>query len=212
MYRQRIIEEAARLFITQGVRLVTMDDIAKRLGISKRTIYEHFKDKRELIVSVLEYLHLQKVDENEKIFTQSNNVLEALLELLKQSRGSVQRQTMRMMIEVKRYYPDTLDDDKWDEGVQKIEQVFAKGVEEGVFRTNLNIKTSAYMFSEQARILFIELSEKIDFPAGSMDMSSLQFMQDLFMNFLRGISTQKGIEIIEKFISTFFEGHVTATN
>ena len=212
MYRQRIIEEAARLFITQGVRLVTMDDIAKRLGISKRTIYEHFKDKRELIVSVLEYLHLQKVDENEKIFTQSNNVLEALLELLKQSRGSVQRQTMRMMIEVKRYYPDTLDDDKWDEGVQKIEQVFAKGVEEGVFRTNLNIKTSAYMFSEQARILFIELSEKIDFPAGSMDMSSLQFMQDLYMNFLRGISTQKGIEIIEKFISTFFEGHVTATN
>ena len=212
MYRQRIIEEAARLFITQGVRLVTMDDIAKRLGISKRTIYEHFKDKRELIVSVLEYLHLQKVDENEKIFTQSNNVLEALLELLKQSRGSVQRQTMRMMIEVKRYYPDTLDDDKWDEGVQKIEQVFAKGVEEGVFRTNLNIKTSAYMFSEQARILFTELSEKIDFPAGSMDMSSLQFMQDLFMNFLRGISTQKGIEIIEKFISTFFEGHVTATN
>jgi AcrR family transcriptional regulator len=213
MYRQRVIEEAARLFVMKGVRLVTMDDIAKHIGISKRTIYEHFLDKKELIRLAVDFLHQQKVEENEKIFADAGNVLEALLEMLKQSKDMHYQKKMQMMIEVKRYYPEIFGapgDDKWTEGVQRIELLFSKGIEEGVFRDNLNPKTSAYMFSEQARILFIELSEKIDLVSRNVNITSLQFIQDLFLNFLRGISTPKGILIIENFVSALSDERNTA--
>ena len=51
--KNRIVEEAALLFRTYGIRAVTMDMIASNLGISKRTIYENFRDKDELLVHVM---------------------------------------------------------------------------------------------------------------------------------------------------------------
>ena len=55
-YRQRITEEAANMFRTYGIRAVTMDMLANRLGISKRTIYEIFTDKDELLKGVLMWM------------------------------------------------------------------------------------------------------------------------------------------------------------
>ena len=54
--RERIIEGAAHLFKIYGIRAVTMDSLASHLGISKRTIYEVFSDKDELLVSVLQWM------------------------------------------------------------------------------------------------------------------------------------------------------------
>ncbi|MGL4491426.1 MAG: TetR/AcrR family transcriptional regulator, partial [Tannerellaceae bacterium] len=47
--RDRILDKAAELFFQEGVKSVTMTDVAKHLGISKRTLYEQFKDKDELV-------------------------------------------------------------------------------------------------------------------------------------------------------------------
>ena len=55
-YRQKIIETAALMFRTYGIRAVTMDMLANELGISKRTIYEKFRDKDELLAGVLKLM------------------------------------------------------------------------------------------------------------------------------------------------------------
>jgi AcrR family transcriptional regulator len=55
-YRQTIVEEAAVMFRTYGIRAVTMDMLASHLGISKRTIYEVFRDKDELLQGVLKWM------------------------------------------------------------------------------------------------------------------------------------------------------------
>ena len=54
--RDRIIEGAAELFRTYGIKSVTMDSLANHLGISKRTIYEVFSDKDELLIGVLKWM------------------------------------------------------------------------------------------------------------------------------------------------------------
>ena len=54
MIKQRIIEEASELFAKMGIKRLTMGDLAKHLGVSKRTIYENFKDKEELLIACID--------------------------------------------------------------------------------------------------------------------------------------------------------------
>ena len=67
-YRQRIIEEAAVMFRTYGIRAVTMDMLATQLGISKRTIYEVFRDKDELLHGCLKWMTEKQTEVMNKIF------------------------------------------------------------------------------------------------------------------------------------------------
>jgi AcrR family transcriptional regulator len=204
--RQRIIEGAIKIFIQQGIKATTMDDIAKQLGVSKRTIYEHFRDKRELLAMMIEYAHIQAKKEDTEILDSAKNVLEGFLKLLRKKRSEMNVKMMKIVIELKRYYPEIIDcetkkDALPNHGVGNIEKRLMKGIEEGVFRADLNPKTSAFLFSEQARLFFTEQLDKIDLSSiGDSDISALQVFSDLFLNLLRGISTTKGIKIIEKYV------------
>jgi AcrR family transcriptional regulator len=182
-----------------------MDDIAKQLGISKRTIYENFRDKKELLMTVLEHAHSQSLKDDDDIFGSSQNSMEGLLRLIRKKKSVMNISLMKTMIELKRYYPEIIDEMRQKhsaEGIRNLEAIFIKGISEGVFRSDLNPKTSAFLFSTQANLVFTEQLNKIDLPASdSAGISALQVFEDLFLNFLRGISTQKGIKIIEKYMT-----------
>ncbi len=66
-YRQKITEEAALMFRTYGIRAVTMDMLANQMGISKRTIYEVFHDKDELLQGVLKLMAVRQREHDEKV-------------------------------------------------------------------------------------------------------------------------------------------------
>lgn len=184
--------------MSQGVKATTMDDIAKYLGISKRTIYEHFTDKTDLLQNVFDFFYNKNLEEEKAVFEESENVLEALLNLIKIRKSSVNIKMVRTALELKRYYPNMFYNGmNKTEKLKKLEETFEQGIKEGVFRKDLNPKTSAFLFSEQARILFTEQFERIDF-VDNIDISALQIIEDLFINFLRGISTPKGVDLIEK--------------
>jgi AcrR family transcriptional regulator len=203
--RQRITEGALRIFIQQGIRATTMDDIARQLGISKRTIYENFHDKRELLMTVLEYAHAQSLKDDNDIFGSSQNSLEGLLRLIRKKKSVMNINLMKTMIELKRYYPEIIEDMKQRHsaaGIENLEKTFIKGISEGVFRLDLNPKTSAFLFSTQANLVFTEQLNRMDIPSSeSAGISALQVFEDLFLNFLRGISTRKGVKIIEKYMT-----------
>src|SRR5664280_3214797 len=81
-YRQTIVEEAAVMFRTYGIRAVTMDMLAGQLGISKRTIYEVFRDKDELLKGVLKWMTEKQAESMKKVFGESDNVIEAIFRML----------------------------------------------------------------------------------------------------------------------------------
>ena len=78
--RARIIEEATRLFFQYGIRSITMDEIAVSLGISKRTVYETFKDKTELIHTCLRDLIRRRDERRQEVISSSANVIDAIFE------------------------------------------------------------------------------------------------------------------------------------
>jgi AcrR family transcriptional regulator len=201
--RQRIIEGALKIFIHQGIRATTMDDVAKQLGISKRTIYEHFRDKKELLQMVVEHAHTLTKNGDRAIFDSAGSALEGFLMLMKKKRSDMNVRMMKTVVELSRYYPDIIEEMRRkhaDEGLKTLETTIARGIEEGVFRHDLNTKTSAYIFSSQANLLFSEQMSRMDlYSIDSPDISAMHVFQDLFLNFLRGISTPKGIQIIEQY-------------
>lgn len=78
--REKIIEEAGNLFMKNGIRVITMDSIALSLCISKRTIYENFKDKEDLIHNFLTLNISTHKNDLIKIVNSSNNVIESLFQ------------------------------------------------------------------------------------------------------------------------------------
>src|SRR5271156_6303064 len=80
---ERIIEGSLELFLTAGIKSVTMDDIAKHLGMSKKTIYQFFKDKNELVLALVKKKLQQDEDQMCAIIGKSGNVIEEMINMMK---------------------------------------------------------------------------------------------------------------------------------
>ena len=76
-----IVETAHSLFIARGIKDVKMDDIAAELSISKRTIYELFNDKEELLLEVLKFQNEKMCENGREIIRNSSHILEIILKL-----------------------------------------------------------------------------------------------------------------------------------
>jgi AcrR family transcriptional regulator len=188
MVRQRIIREALELFVRSGVKSTTMDDLAKYMGISKRTIYENFEDKEDLLIACIDSFHREKEAFVEMLFRTADNVMEAILIFLR--KGATQWR-FDMLNDIRKYYPQVYRDH-----VERIRQnecakiagFVQRGISEGVFRGDLNPEIIAYAFNRLADMFN---SRELD------GFSFVKILDNIVITFLRGICTSKGAEIID---------------
>jgi len=104
MQRETIIQLAAEMFVGQGIKAVRMDDIARHIGVSKRTIYEQFGDKEELLYQCLSYYVREQDRRHAELGAQAKNVLEAMLLVF----GDVMDKaeiSHRLQSNLRRFYP-----------------------------------------------------------------------------------------------------------
>lgn len=194
----RIIEEAAIMFRTYGIRAVTMDMIATNLGMSKRTIYENFRDKDELLIQVMRCMEEGRKRVVEENLNSSSNVIEALFRLLKLTNEHFRTMSPAFYIDIKKYHHTILKSGLCEipdlSGSLKIVE---KGVEEGMFRPDID-----HAIVNRGMYGIFRLTGDFElFPAG--EFSRQLIVTNLYVNFLRGISTPKGIKLIEKQLSEF---------
>jgi AcrR family transcriptional regulator len=195
MVKQRIIEEASELFEQMGVRSTTMDDIARHLGISKRTIYENFKDKEALLIECIDAFHTKTGEKMEKLFSEADNVVYAIMSWLQFGAEPASQRQFSIMADIRKYYPQVFKEHLTRINASKcqnIEFMLQRGINEGVFRNELNPEIVAYIFSRQENSAAFNDSvlEKYSFA---------DIFENMVLTFLRGICTLKGIEIIEKY-------------
>ena len=93
--KERIIEQAMHMFVSQGIKSVRMDDIAQQLGVSKRTLYELFGDKEGLLYLAMDRYFEKKRIERAAVCAHARNVLEAMFMVL----GGVSRRDLQEMLE-----------------------------------------------------------------------------------------------------------------
>jgi len=193
MVKQRIIEEASELFGRSGVKSITMDDLARHLGISKRTIYENFRDKEELLIACIDAFHDER---SEKVFLDADNVAEAILAMLQKSAEITAQWKFNMMNDIRKYYPQVYKNHlsrlHQDER-RNFEYVVQRGIREEVFRNDLNPEIVAHFFSKMGEVVVARIDRDFD------RFSLADVFNNIVLTILRGICTAKGIEIIDKF-------------
>jgi len=192
MVKQRIIEEASELFGRSGVKSITMDDLARHLGISKRTIYENFKDKEELLIACIDTFHDES---SEKVFLEADNVAEAILVMLRKDAEQASQRQFNMIEDIRKYYPkvykERLTRFQKDKNFD-FEQMLKRGINEGVFRENLNPDIICTFFVRQANDITY-----LDNYLGKFSLTEV--FENLYLTFLRGLCTAKGLEIIDRY-------------
>jgi TetR/AcrR family transcriptional regulator, cholesterol catabolism regulator len=193
--RDRIIEGAAQLFKTYGIKAVTMDSLASHLGISKRTIYEVFSDKDELLVDVFHCMAEKQKEMVSRILDESENAIYAIFRLLERKRDHFQDMSPAFQADIKKYHSlfllrktDRRDIPDYANNVQ----VIVRGIREKLFRKDINPDIVNRCLESLGRAT-------MDFDLYPFeDFSRREVVKNVFINYLRGISTSEGIELINK--------------
>jgi len=196
LIKDKIITESLDLFMNYGLRSVTMDDIAKHLGISKKTIYLHFKDKEEIIMqSTSMYFDSEhkKMDEIEKM---AENAVEHLYKLTFWLRERIKNTNTNALYDMKKYYKKAWEkykDYKHNVIYNSVINNLKRGIKEGLFRDDINPEVLS-----QLRIGQIELSfNKEIFPEDKFTL--VEIHEQLFEHFTYGILSKKGLDLFETY-------------
>jgi AcrR family transcriptional regulator len=198
--RERIIEGAAELFRNYGIKAVTMDQLANHLTISKRTIYELFADKDELFIGVLRWMTDKQKALVKKVLNESENAIAAIFKLLEFNRDHFQQMSPAFQADIKKFHHEVLmkntDQCEMPDYRNNLE-VIERGMKEKLFRKEINpdlVNRCMYYLGRTA--MDNELYPYEEF-------SRRDVIRNVMINYLRGISTPAGIDLINKLEQKF---------
>ena len=194
--KQRIVREAKEQFMLYGVKSVTMDEIAASLGMSKRTIYEHFTGKKELLSAGVDHVHEEQDCADLLRSEQAETVLDEFLDLLT-ALDERSHRNGKLSFEVGKYYPEIYEE-KYrayhDKAVERFRDRMTKGIEQGVILPGLNLEFSAYMLLEMIYNVIMNRKHIVV----RMHVPITDAFKYTIVYLLRGFSTDKGIRIIDE--------------
>ena len=194
--KERIIATATEAFTTKGIKSITMDDIAAALGISKRTLYEVFVDKESLLKDCILTVQAERDRYLQEVYEQSHNVLEVILAVFQKSIEMVHKTNKRFFEDIKKY-PKVYNmmKERSESDSEKTMSFFMLGVEQGIFRSDLNFAIVNLLVREQFDAL---LNTDV-----CNEYSFIEVYESIMFTYIRGISTEKGAKVLEDFISEY---------
>lgn len=194
--KERILVEANELFCKFGVKRITMDDIAKQLGISKKTIYQHFKDKNELVFVLIEsmlQMQMQTMDCNR---SKASNAVDEVFLVVTHLKEMLSKMNPMIFYDLQRYHPQAWDLFKSFRFTYMKECILKNihsGIKEGCFRKNIQPEIIALLRLEQVDMIF----NQVVFPAAQFRMAEV--MEEVTEHYLYGLCNLKGHELINKY-------------
>lgn len=193
-HTQKLLQKSRELFMKFGIKNLTMDDIARELCISKKTIYQSVDNKAELVEKVMQD-YLQEDNANlEEIYAKSKDAIDEMIAIIGYIIQSVQGLNSTAVHDMKVHYPQAwslYNKYRFDNTLRRVTLNMERGVKEGVYRDEINIDILSRIYVGGIDVL---LNQEF-FPA-----KQYQFL-DTYKEFLgyhlRGIVTLKGLKLLE---------------
>jgi len=187
--KEKIIQKAEELHFKYGIKNVTMDQIASELGISKKTIYQYFTNKNELVSETVDDIFDHIQSEVDKICLMKLNPYQELFSIKKLIKKSLIRSETSPHHQLKKYYPEIakrLENKKFSTVMECLEHNLNKGIKHGYYKENINKEFIKRMYFNNT----LSLGNPELFPP---ELFPKEETMDLFLAmFLEGISTKKG--------------------
>lgn len=193
---QRILKGAEELFFRYGIKSITMDDISRHLAVSKKTIYQLFKDKDELVDKLTEHTLQINQLEFDRIMSISKDPIAEFIEMMKHVKTMFSKMNPNVFYDMMRYHPGSWERFKIFKDRQMlgmVESNLLRGIQMGLYRDELNPKVLARLRLEQ-----ITLAMSADaFPPDKF--SHVDVQMQILTHFLYGVCTLKGHKLINKY-------------
>lgn len=194
--KDHILKEAEKLFMQYGIRSVTMDDIAKAMGISKKTIYVNFRDKNELVHELFTQMFQQNSKSIENCASVAKNAVEEIFNLMKFLKECLSGINPVVFYDLEKYYANTnlvMKDFKHQNIFNNIVRTLQRGIDEGFFNPEINIEILAH-----SRVMQIDWIFESDLVRNGR-FSVYDVFLETTNHFLRGIATEKGNKLINQY-------------
>ena len=192
--KDKIIEVANELFLNLGFKSVTMDDIANKIGVSKKTIYKYFKNKTELVDVVTNHTFETISCGIDEICNKNLNPIEEIFSIKRLVMEHLKDEKSSPQYQLQKYYPNTYTQLKQKQFLQMQECVINNlklGINNGFYRANIDLEFIS-------RIYFIGLTGIKDKDFFPLDNYSMKELMNYYLEYhMRGICTEKGIKKLE---------------
>lgn len=196
--KEELLENISDLFLKYGLRSTSMDDICSHLKISKKTLYQFFSNKDDVVEQVL--LHRRDNNRTRKDIEKlkQHNSIQIMLSIRDHIIASLNSRMPANLFDLKKYHPDIY------QRVNEKDQIFIhdlfievidKGIEEGYFRADVNKEVQVYLFVKQMTFLGEpEMISDIKYPVNIIVTTIVE-------NVIRSFATPKGIKELENLLN-----------
>ena len=194
--KSRIQEKAHELFMRYGVRSVSMDDIASNLGMSKKTIYQYFADKDELVDAVMDDEVNQTHTDCDFCKKNAKDAIDEIFLTMEQIQEQFSQLNPMVLYDIEKFHPHAFVKFKKmkDEYLQQVVAANIKrGIKEELYRADINVEM---MSKYRVETMMISFSMAAQAPA---KYNLAVVAQETMEHFLYGLATLKGYKLITKY-------------
>ncbi len=197
--KDKILEKAAEMFLTLGVKSVTMDEIAKDLGISKKTIYTHFSTKTRLIEATTFHLFTEIEQGINEIRNRDMNAIEEHYVIKNFALKNLKDEKSSPQFQLQKYYPKIYSEIKKKQKrlmEDMLRENLERGIRQGFYREEIPLKFLCRIYFVQ----ILGIKDRELFP--ETEFSTQQLVEDQLEYHLRAIVTEKGLDTLKRHIKS----------
>lgn len=195
--KREIITQATAIYLKYGIKSVTMDEMARQLGISKKTLYSYVADKNELVEQCVLQEHEGEVCQIGELNKQHENAIDEILAISRYVAGTLKKIHPSIFFDLAKYHPNVLkimNAHKRDFVRGCVVDNLQRGIKQGLYRSNLNIEVVATIYL--ATIDHIMLGDIFPESPYSLDL----IYQEFFRYHLKGVASANGLEYLNELI------------
>jgi AcrR family transcriptional regulator len=200
--KERILQEADQLFHVYGIRSVSMDDIARRAGVSKKTIYQYYADKDDLVSTMVHQMLSQDIRDFQTIAQIAKDAIEEVVLGSEKIKTMIRSVNPVVVFDLQKYHPKAWSiykNFKEQYFVGSLIRLMQRGIEEGYFRKDINVEVLAKMRVEQVQMAF----DPALFPFDKYNVMDVQWA--FFDHFIHGIITLKGYSKLIQYRQVYYQ-------
>lgn len=187
--QQKWFKQTQALFLRYGIKSMTMDDVARELGISKKTLYQFVENKDDLVLKMLKYhIEIEK-KQCEEQFSQTNNAIEEIMMVIEMNAKELQQMKSNIVYDLQRYHRDAWTImAEYQQGFmyQVVRRNLERGIAEGLYRSEINVDVITKIHIATS----FELFDESLFP--SSEYSKVTIFKEYLLHYLHGIVSEKG--------------------
>ena len=193
--KEEIIAKVRELYSLYGIRSVTMDDVVKEVGISKKTLYQYFNDKSELVAAVIKCDGDMKMEDHDEAVKGRENAIEMMLAFYDFQIRMIKEYNPSLIYDLKKYYPEVHQEfvnNKREIIYENVLTNLVRGKSEGLYRSDMQEEVIAMLNLLRVEAFINSAVIKAE------EVLTSEFFKEMFKYHMYGIVSEKGRKILEQ--------------